>query len=217
MSTILVVPLRGEPRFAVGAIAAAPGSSVLVPVSFNSDTNVPSFQFDLLFSTNYLATGSVLPGPANTGYFIFTNSTVAPGVIRVLSVGFASAVSNGVAALVQFAVSANAPDHDESLVISNIVVSSFSGDNVPATGSNGVLAVVVPPRFVSILRSNTGPTQLQLSGAAGRTYVLQASSDPGFSPLSSIATNQPGTGNISFQDTAAASFPVRFYRALVVP
>jgi len=190
---------------------------VLVPISFTTDTNVPSFQFDLVFSTNYLTTGTVVPGPANPGYFIFTNATVAPGVLRVLSVGFLSPLADGVVALVPFTIATNAPDHDETLQVSNVVVSSFAGDNVPASGSNGLLAVAVPPRFTSIALTNRGAIHLEITGSTGRTYVVEAAAGVAGPPWLAVHTNLVSQGTLVFDDLSATNFPARFYRARVVP
>ena len=208
---------KAEPIFTVPVVAAQPGATTLVPVNFTSDTNEPSFQFDLVFSTNYLTSGAVIPGPADSGYFIFTNATVAPGIVRVLSVGIVSPIPNGVVALMQFSIATNAPDHDEPLMISNIVVSSFSGNNVPAGGSNGVLAVEVPPRFTALAATYGGGINLQLEASTGRSYIIQAASDAAQPQWTPLYTNAASQGMVNFQDQSAAGLPLRFYRAVAVP
>jgi hypothetical protein len=53
----------------------------------------------------------------------------------------------------------------------------------------------------------------QLSGPAGFTYVIQASTDlVNWVPIS---TNAAPTGSISFTDTAAKNFAFRYYRAMI--
>ena len=199
-----------------GLVAAEPGTTVWVPITISANTNASSFQCDLVFETNYLSTGIGTAGPANSGAFIFTNVVFSPGIVRVLSVGF-TVLPDGVVALVPFTVATNTPDHNETLLVSNVVMSSAIGDNVAAVGSTNVFEFLVPPRFASISVIGGAGAELTLAGATGRTYVIQAASDAVLAAWVPISTNTSTDGTVSFEDMTAANYPARFYRAIVLP
>jgi len=204
--------------FATGTISAAPGTTIEVPITFTTDTNAASFEFDLVFSTNYLSAGLPMPGPANAAYFIFTNSFPFypnQGTLRVLSLGF-TPLSSGVVARVPLTVSSNAPDHNELLVVTNVSLSTAGATGVLGFGSTNVFEFLVPPAFTGINVSNNG-INLELTGSTGRTYSIQAASDAALSIWSPISTNTATNGVLSLNDPTAANYPARFYRAMVVP
>jgi hypothetical protein len=71
-----------------------------------------------------------------------------------------------------------------------------------------------PPMLSQPRLLAAGAFQVILFGAAGRTYVMEARTNATAGPWVSIATNLSGpTGMWTFTDSAAASFPRRFYRA----
>lgn len=85
------------------------------------------------------------------------------------------------------------------------------------TSSNAVLVVLAGTvsNVLNIVSTGTGMTangfKLQLSGPSGSNYVIQASTD--LKNWTSLSTNAAPTGSISYTDAAAASFPLRYYRA----
>jgi len=202
------------PTMSVGTTAGAPGTTNLVPVSVTIDTNVVSFQFDLLYATNYLTPGTPIGGSALADQQL-ASAVVTPGVFRVLGFSFDNMpITNGVLAYVPFTIAANAPDHDEMLVLSNMLLVNAQASVVPVTvNSNAVLSVAVPPQFSAIFPTNAGAMHLELSGTTGRVYVVQATTNlapPQWSPL---ATNTDVTGVLPFDDVTAGAVPTRFYRA----
>jgi len=60
-----------------------------------------------------------------------------------------------------------------------------------------------------------GVFQMTMSGVAGDTYVLQATTN--FSTWISLETNVPGMGTFNWIDTNAANYPLRFYRVIQQP
>jgi hypothetical protein len=66
---------------------------------------------------------------------------------------------------------------------------------------------------VRALGASNGTFRLRLSGTAGRTNVVQATTN--FSDWTSVLTNS--TGIYDFTDPNAASYPFRFYRGLLLP
>jgi hypothetical protein len=77
-----------------------------------------------------------------------------------------------------------------------------TGEIVPAMGALG-------------LRSQTNGMQLVLRGQVGGNYIIEASTDlVHWTPLANaINTN----GTLQFSDTNAPNFPMRFYRARLIP
>jgi hypothetical protein len=55
-----------------------------------------------------------------------------------------------------------------------------------------------------------GRLSFQLAGLAGRTYVLQATTD--FQVWTNLSTNVATTGTLSFTNAIDAAFPQRFFR-----
>ena len=203
------------PSMSLGTTAAAPGTTDSVPISVTIDTNVVSFQFDLLYATNYLTPGTPIGGSALADQQL-ASAVVTPGVFRVLGFSFDNMpITNGVLAYVPFAIAANAPDHDEALVLSNMLLVNAQAFVVSNTvNSNAVLSITVPPQFSAIFPTNAGAMHLELTGTTGRVYVIQASTNfaqPQWSPL---ATNTDVTGVLPFDDVSAGAVQYRFYRAV---
>jgi hypothetical protein len=77
-------------------------------------------------------------------------------------------------------------------------------------------STTVPPVFqVSPTPFANGAFNLQVSSVAGRSYLLQGSTDlVNWVPL---ATNVAPSNITIFMDTTATNFPTRFYRAVELP
>jgi len=89
-------------------------------------------------------------------------------------------------------------------------VQDYTGHVVaaPSPPPNGKLSA-------SYLKSG-GPVQFTLSGAAGRTYVVQASTDMiNWVPI--LTNSTPASGLLQFIDSKATNYPARFYRTVLVP
>ena len=92
------------PTMSVGTTAGAPGTTNLVPISVTIDTNVVSFQFDLVYATNYLTPGTPIGGSALADQQL-ASAVVTPGIFRVLGFSFSnSPITNGVLAYVPFTI-----------------------------------------------------------------------------------------------------------------
>jgi hypothetical protein len=124
-----------------------------------------------------------------------------------------SPLTNGVLVYVPFSISNNAPDMDETLALTNVVVSSPAGTQIPAGASNGVLSIAVPPQFTAIFPTNNGNIHLRLSGTTGRSYVIEARTN--FSPAQWIplSTNIATNGFVELNDVSGSALSSRFYRA----
>jgi len=89
-------------------------------------------------------------------------------------------------------------------------VQDYTGHVVaaPSPPPNGKLSA-------SYLKSG-GPVQFTLTGAAGRTYVVQASTDMiNWVPI--LTNSTPASGLLQFIDSKATNYPARFYRTVLVP
>jgi hypothetical protein len=74
----------------------------------------------------------------------------------------------------------------------------------------------IPTPAIAAVRFLTNETiQLQVSGLAGRSYILQASTN--LSNWISLVTNRPVAAPFYLTDPAAANFPYRFYRIIQQP
>jgi hypothetical protein len=209
--------LSASPALSIGSTAGGPGTTVPVPVNFTTDTNVPSLQFDLHYATNYLAPGAPVRGSALADQLIYYTNGVLPGVYRVLMFSFSNApLTNGVLVYVPFVIATNAPDHDEFLSLSNVVLSNPQGFAVPENASGGVLAITTAPRFSSVGRTNGSVIHLELLGASGRAYVLQTATNLPSPQWTALQTNVAANGILEFDDPSASA-PFRLYRAMVVP
>jgi hypothetical protein len=225
LAGFLAVALGTESAFAgatlsVGSTTGTPGSTVLVPVSIVSNTNVVSLQFDLLYDSNYLSPGTAIGGPALADQ-LYGDNIVTNGVYRVLFYTFTYVpMTNGVIAYVPFTIAANAPDLDEPLSLTNYLVLAGTATQLntvsPVTSTPGVLTIAVPPGFSSITASN-GAIHLQLAASTGRSYVIQTTpSLDGQPQWTSVYTNIATNGLLTVDDPLGASVQ-RFYRAMLTP
>jgi len=98
------------PSLSVRSIAGAPEARLLVAIDYTSDTNAPTLQFDLLYSTTYLASGDPMRGNALSDHSV-ASTEPSPGVRRVVIFsGSNSPITNGVLVYVPFTLAANAPE-----------------------------------------------------------------------------------------------------------
>ena len=215
----VIIGAAGD-AFAVSTISvnsafAAPGATVQIPVTLTTDTNVISLQFDLVYSTNYLTTGTPVGGDAvvDPSELIGSNE-VSPGVRRVLFASFYNIpLTNGLLCYIPFTVGANAPDHDESLVLTNVLLVNPQADSVPTNVVSGTLSLVALPGFSAIYQTNAG-IHLTLAGTTGRSYIAEAATNLDAPQWTPLQTNVAVNGVAEF-DLGVNSTPARFFRAVV--
>ncbi len=100
---------------------------------------------------------------------------------------------------------------NSTLVSANAFEAGFN-NSVAATG----LFAILPSVFFTTPGFFTNHAfELELSGATGKSYVIQATAD--FVDWISLGTNTPGVSPFYFVDPGASNAPHRFYRALQQP
>jgi hypothetical protein len=212
---LLPADLAAASLLSVQSAVGAPGDTVRVAVNYTTDTNAPTLQFDLVYATNYLSSGAPVGGNALSDHQLGSAEPTS-GVRRVLIFSLSnSPLTNGVLAWVPFTIAANSPDHDEILVLTNVLVVNSNAEAVPADAAAGPLLIAVPPRFDSLLLTNGGATHLQLSGTPGRSYVISATTHLNPPDWVGLTTNSAPGGILEFDDSSAGAFSARFYRASV--
>jgi len=87
--------------------------------------------------------------------------------------------------------------------------------NLDISHSDG--AVINPQLVLSQPQFTNDQFQLTLSGPAGSNAVIYANTDPGAGTWAPLATNPMHIGSAIFTDTEATNYPVRCYRALLMP
>lgn len=73
------------------------------------------------------------------------------------------------------------------------------------------LKLIYPPVSLDSIQATGSGLKIKMSGPKASNYVVFASSN--FINWTAISTNSALNGNVSFMDTAATNYPVRFYRA----
>jgi Cohesin domain len=210
----LIAPatVMATPTMSIGSTTNVPGATNLVPVSVTIDTNVVSLQFDIWYNTNYFTPGTPIGGNALSDQQLYS-AVVSNQIFRVLAISFDDMpLTNGVVAYVPFVIASNTPDHDDSLLLSNVVLVDAAASNVPVNvNSNAVLTVTVAPEFTAIYPTNGG-IHLDLTGTPGRVYSVQAATNLSLPQWTTLAINTNLTGVLSFDDSPALDSN-RFYRA----
>jgi hypothetical protein len=94
-------------------------------------------------------------------------------------------------------------------------ITSLPGTVPSFSGSATVAAAVLSPKFSAVARLPDQTVQLSLSGLSNFNYRIDASSD--LLHWGTLTTVPNPGGTLQFIDGAAASFPLRFYRAVLIP
>jgi hypothetical protein len=87
--------------------------------------------------------------------------------------------------------------------------------NAPALIVEFTMPTNIPPRFDAIVRRSDGTIQLTVTGDAGRSYVIEASTN--LNAWNGIKTNTPAASSFDFIDAQSTNFFQRFYRAFLQP
>lgn len=206
------------PALWVGPAVGFPGDTKNVAVNLFTDTNVPQLQFDLRFETNFLSSGTPIAGPALADQLILSSEPV-PGVRRVQLFSLSnSPMTNGVLVTIPFTIRTNALERYTGLVFTNVTLHNSLQQLIPLVfWTNGTLEILTSPNFTSIQRMTGGSLKLRIISPPSHLCVIQATTNVAQGSWSPVYTNQSPLGVFSFEDSAAAKLPRRFYRAVLVP
>lgn len=97
----------------------------------------------------------------------------------------------------------------------SITVNAFENGYNNSVAANASFVIRPPVFFTSAGYFTNQQFVLPLSGLAGKTYVLQASTN--LVDWASIGTNVPGSNQFNMTDVNATNLPYRFYRVLEEP
>ncbi len=194
------------------------GTNITVPFSFTGATNVVALQFDVVYDSTNLNSGTAFGGTA-AGLHAVSSSVISNGVRRVLVYSLTNGfLQNGVIVNVPLGISALALQGVTGLTITNPVLSDINAQAVaPVTLVPGsiFISTALPARLGTVLRSPNGQVQFAVTGGNQQSYLIQASTN--LVDWTSIATNAAAGGLINFLDNKSTNFPIRFYRAIVAP
>jgi hypothetical protein len=208
----------GAVQLSIGSNTGSPGSTVSVPSSLSSDTNVVAVQYDVLFNSTNLNSDAPVAGNAQAGSVI-ASSLLNPGTRRVVLYSPANAaLTNGILANLLFSIATNAPAGVSSLTLTNVIFANAQAGRVQSpTLVPGIVTVslTAPARFGTILLSTNGAVQFNVLGADNLAYVIQTSTN--LMQWVDLSTNVVTGGAINFTDTNVSHFRYRFYRVRTGP
>jgi hypothetical protein len=199
-------------QLSVGNVTAPTGSTISVPASLSSDTNIVAAQYDVLFNSTALNSSDSTPGNVQPNHSV-SSSLVSPTARRVVLYSSANAaLTNGVLANLIFSVATNAPLGVTSLTLTNVIFSNAQGNRVqPVTLVPGLITISPAPGiFDSVVLSTNGVVQFQITGTPNISYIIQASAN--LQQWTDASTNIAIGGIINFVDPQANQFRYRFYR-----
>lgn len=179
--------------------SAAPGASVLVPVTFAAQsTSVSGLQFDVQFDDSAMSLAATIGDPArNTGKNLYI-ADLAPNKKRVLIIGLnQNSIQDGTIINLFVNVSTNAPSGVYALTLSGVCGTDPSGQSALVSGSDGSITVqetgsqgaplqangvlsaasllpvpVAPGELITLMGSGIGPASPQAAvGSASNTTL----------------------------------------------
>ncbi len=208
-------------ELSVGVTNGTPGQTVLVPINFASSDAAVAVQLEVRFDGAKLVSGAATGGNALNQHLV-ASAAPANGTRRLVIYSLSnSPLKNGVLVNLPFTILSTAAEGVASISITNALLVNTNGAQIaPVNLTSGSLAIIrstpaMPARLGSLVRARDGRVQLQLIGTAGRSYVIQASTNlVQWIPLS---TNAVAGGSVDFVDTTAVDLKQRFYRAILAP
>lgn len=219
LATSLTLGLtKGDSTLSLGHTNGLTGTAIALPIQLQSDAKIVSVQYDVLFNGASLGPALATSGNAVSDHLI-NFSAPGPGRQRVVVYSPTNAqLTNGILANLVLSIATNAPVGVTTITLTNAILANAQGLRVqPVSLLPGSLTIslALTARLGSIVLSTNGQAHFQITGAEGREYIVQASTN-----LVNWISLDPATvsnGVINFVDSSARSFAYRFYRALVKP
>ncbi len=177
------------PNLTVGTASGLPGTTALLPITFDTSTAaVTSLQFDLTLPPS-LSTGAVTEQSILTSAAKSVATSFIGGVWRIIIYGVNQApMAGGNVLAIQFPIAAGAPIGPLNIPISGVIFSDLNGIALSSgTNTAGTLTVNLPP--------------LDLTGIDGNSYHIS----------DELSFTYPATGvnfTWSFQSTGASASTV---------
>lgn len=217
--TSLTLDLAGaNSTISVGSANESPGVAATLPVQIQSDAKIVAAQYDVLFDGTTLTSAVAAGGNAVSDHLI-TFSAPTPGKQRVVVYSPTNAqLTNGLLANLVLSIATNAPAGITTVTLTNAILANAQGLRVePVSLLPGSLTVslALNARLGSIVLSTNGQAHFQITGAAGREYIVHASTNlVNWTSFDPVAVSN---GVIHFVDLTARSFAYRFYRVVLKP
>jgi hypothetical protein len=219
-AAILVLALglevRGATQLSVGNVNAAPGASVAVPISLQSDVAVAALQAEVLVSPALLGFSepAVISGPAS---HVADGEWLSPALLRVVSYSlFNTPIPNGTVLSANVTLPSSFTSGTVTLTLTNVIVSSPAGiaiagvqlqaGSIRASTGGGNVQI----RAVTAANNRI---QFEITGLTGGSLVVESSSD--LRTWSTVET-QPVTGAAATFSRAIPGGQARqFYRVRI--
>jgi hypothetical protein len=209
---------RAASTISAGSTNGAAGTAVTLPVQLQSDAKIVAVQYEVLFNGTTLTSAVATRANAISDHLI-NFSAPSPGKQSVVVYSPTNAqLTNGLLASLVLSIATNAPAGVTSITLTNAILANAQGLRVePVSLLPGSLTITLAlnARLGSIVLSTNGLAQFQITGAAGREYIVQASTN--LVNWTSIGTNTVSGGVINSVDSSAKSFAYRFYRVVLKP
>ncbi len=216
---VVINPALSPPLLRVEITNTSAGSTLSLPIYFQSDANVTALQFDVTFETNRL-TGGSLTAPNTHPDHIVRSFFPREGVQRVLVYSLRNTVLlSGHLVSLPLTVAAQAAPGTISISFTNaIAVASDGLQAQPVEAAPGAIiiqSIIREPRLEVGARLPGGSFVLKLTGQPGRDYSLQFSTD--LLQWVSTLTNRMTEGGIRYLGGFEPRINIGFYRAVEVP
>jgi hypothetical protein len=204
------------PQLELGTTSGASGTTAVLPLTFQSSSNVVAAQFDLRYSLPTV-TGQAPALLQSVPDLTIASAQIAAGVQRLLIYSRSgSPWPDSLQLNIPCAIATNAAPGSAAVTLANALFSdsqarSISADRLGA----GAISIVgaVGPHFQSVQLAPDGTLELQFTGQPGRRYVLQTS--PDLRVWLPIRTNAAPAGIVVVTDRPTGR--QLFYRAAQVP
>ncbi len=159
----------GAQTVSVGSASGLPGTSVDLSIGFTAGAQgVATLQFDLSFPSA-LTPVSTSTGAAAAAAGKSASGSASSGAMRILIFGLnQNAIGSGELAVVRFSIAVGTPGSALAVTVGSIVASDAAGNNVAASGSDGVVVVTgvpdtTPPVISQVAASWVGQTSAIVS------------------------------------------------------
>jgi len=204
------------PRLTLSAVRGFGSSTVEIPLSLryatNDARNVVGLQADVLFDSA-LATGTPPARGELLTNQVFDSQALGAGWQRLLiySDSYQAFTTNGSVARFTLTVRPGVLQNVR-MTLSNVFLTTAAGTLVPVTPISG--GIVINVVFLKPGGGADGFLTINTNISGDRCFVVEATQD--FTSWTAIDTNTASDGFLLFtdQETDAATFPYRFYRAI---